>query len=156
MAIPHYRHYVIMPQALFVCYKTVCYKNITLRAGSLYEKASCVEETCINVGLNALLRTSALVTECASQTDLWLICPLLAVLRSEALCLVLLQHNPWPVSTCCDFCETWSVITNYLPRVLLEINKVHSRLLSIIAVHISFCLRNNLVGWTGFSPCFIG
>lgn len=44
-----------MPQALFVCYKTVCYKNITLRAGSLYEKASCVEETCINVGLNALV-----------------------------------------------------------------------------------------------------
>jgi len=41
--LPHYERYVIMPQALFVSYKTFGYKNIThgvLLAGSLHEKAS--------------------------------------------------------------------------------------------------------------------
>lgn len=54
------------------------------------------------LGLTLLLRTSALVTECASQTDLWLICRLLSVLRSEALCS---SHALYFSCTSRDLCQ---------------------------------------------------
>jgi len=80
------------------------------------------------LGVTLLLRTSALVTECASQTDLWLICPLLSVLRSEALCS---SHALYFSGTCCDQCQhgltsvkhDLTAITIYLPSVSLEIKK---------------------------------
>lgn len=69
-------HYIIMPQALFVYFKMVFYKKTlplvlcelmkrqTVRSKSIEDLLASV------LGSRLLLRMSALVTECASQTDL--------------------------------------------------------------------------------------